>query len=167
MWSWFTFFRFVHIFTAIVAFGPNFAFPLIGSMAGKEPQHGNFALRVTAALEDKVVIPVALTMPVSGVLMILTGNVPLNKFWFVAAMVVYVTALTFAILVQRSWVHQMIHLTEGAPAPVPAMAGGPGAMQAGPPPEFVMLRSRVQMGGIFLTLLLVIIVALMIFRPGA
>lgn len=167
MFTWFTFFRFVHIFSAIVAFGPNFAFPLIGMMGGKEPQHGNFALRVTAALEDKVVIPVALSMPVSGVLMILTGNVPLNKFWFIAAMAVYVTAMVFAIVVQRGWVHQMIHLTEHMPSPTPAMAAGPGAMQAGPPPEFLALRNKVQMGGMFLTLLLVIIVALMIFRPGA
>ena len=167
MFTWFTFFRFVHIFTAIVAFGPNFAFPLIGSMGGKEPQHGNFALRLTATLEDKVVIPAALTMPVSGVLMIVTGNVALNKFWFIAAMVTYVTAMLFAVIIQRGWVHQMIHMTEHMPAPVPAAAAGPGAAPAGPPPEFLALRNKVQMGGMFLTVLLIIIVVLMIFRPGA
>lgn len=167
MFTWFTFFRFVHIFSAIVAFGPNFVFPLIGSMAGKEPMHGNFALRISAALEDKIVIPVALTMPVSGVLMILTGPVVVDRFWFIAAMVLYVTAMVFAVVVQRGWVHQMIHMTEHAPAPQPAMAAGPGAMAAGPPPEFLALRNKVQMGGMFLTLLLIAIVFLMIFRPGA
>ena len=36
---------FLHIGGAIVAFGPTFAFPILGPMAGKEPQHANFALR--------------------------------------------------------------------------------------------------------------------------
>lgn len=167
MFTWFTFFRFVHIFTAIVAFGPNFTFPLIGSMGGKEPQHGNFALRVTATLEDKVVIPAALTMPISGALMILTGPVNWIRFWFIAAMVVYATAMIFAVVVQRGWVHKMIHMTEHMPAPASAMAAGPGAAPAGPPPEFLALRDRVRRGGMFLTLLLVVIVVLMVFRPGS
>jgi hypothetical protein len=37
----------IHILTAIVAFGPNFAMPIIARMAAQEPQHGLFALRLT------------------------------------------------------------------------------------------------------------------------
>lgn len=166
MFTWFTVFRFLHITTAIIAFGPSFVFPLIGSMAGKEPMHGNFALRLTAAIEDKIVIPVALTLPVSGVLMILTGPVVVDRFWFIAAMVLYVTAIFIAVVPQRNWVHRMIHMTEQAPAPaMAAAAAGPGAMAAGPPPEFLALRNRVQMGGMALTFLLIAIMILMIFRP--
>jgi uncharacterized membrane protein len=167
VFSWFTFFRFLHIFTAIIAFGPNFAFPLIGMMGGREPQHGNFALRVTAALEDRVVIPVALTMPVTGILMIVTGNLNLGQFWLLAGIALYVVAMVFAVVVQRGWVHQMIHLTEGRPGSAPALAAGPGALAAGPPPELLALRGKVQLGGVFLTLLLLAIVVLMVFRPGS
>ena len=56
----------IHILTAIVAFGPGFVFPLIARMAAQEPQHGLFALRLTDLIERRVVIPAALTMPISG-----------------------------------------------------------------------------------------------------
>lgn len=167
MLSWFQFFLFLHITGAIIAFGPNFVFPLLGAMSGKEPMHGNFGLRVTAAIEDRIVIPVALTMPVTGVLMIVTGSIALTHFWLLAGIVMYVIAMTFAVVVQRGWVHQMIHMTEHMPAPAPAMAAGPGAAPAGPPPEFLALRNKVQMGGMLLTVLLIAILVMMIFRPGS
>ena len=40
-----TLFLFLHVGAAIIAFGPTFAFPVIGGMAAKEPMHGNFAIR--------------------------------------------------------------------------------------------------------------------------
>ena len=46
----FPFFLFLHVLGAIVAFGPTFAFSIIGAMGGKEPQHANFATRVSATI---------------------------------------------------------------------------------------------------------------------
>lgn len=164
MFTWFTFFRFLHILAAIIAFGPSFVFPLLGSFSNKEPMHGNFALRVGAAIEDRLVIPFALTMPISGVLMLVTANgaVPWLRFWFLLAVALYVIAMFVAVVVQRGIVHQMIHMTSHMPAPAPA---GPGAQSAGPPPEFLALVKRSQRNGMLLTVLLVVIVILMIFRP--
>ena len=56
----------IHVITAIVAFGPNFAMPIIARMAAQEPQHGLFALRLTDRIERRLVLPLALTMPISG-----------------------------------------------------------------------------------------------------
>lgn len=165
MFTWFTLFRFLHILAAIIAFGPVFVFPILGSMGGKEPMHGNFSLRIGALLEDRLVIPFALTMPVSGVLMIVTGGVQWLRFWFLLAIVLYVAATTFAIVIQRGWVHQMIHMTEHMPAPAPAMAAGPGAAAAGPPPEFLALVQKTRIGGMYLTVSVIVIAILMIFRP--
>ena len=36
---------FLHIGGAIIAFGPTFAFPILGAMAAAEPLHANFVLR--------------------------------------------------------------------------------------------------------------------------
>jgi len=164
MFTWFTLFRFLHILAAIIAFGPSFVFPILGSFSNKEPMHGNFALRVGAAIEDRLVIPFALTMPISGILMIVVSNgaVQWLRFWFLLAVAFYVLAMFIAVVIQRGIVHQMIHMTSHMPAPAPA---GPGAASAGPPPEFLALVRRSQMNGMFLTLLLVLIVILMIFRP--
>jgi predicted integral membrane protein DUF2269 len=163
MFTWFTLFRFLHILAAIIAFGPSFVFPILGSFGGKEPMHGNFALRVGAAVEDRLVIPFALTMPISGILMLVTANgaLPWLRFWFLLAVALYVIAMFIAVVIQRGIVHKMIHMTSHMPAP----AAGPGAAPAGPPPEFLALVKRSQMNGMILTVLLVVIVILMIFRP--
>lgn len=167
MFTWFTLFRFLHILAAIIAFGPSFVFPILGSLSSKEPMHGNFALRVGAAIEDRLVIPFALTMPVSGVLMIVTANgaVQWARFWFLLAVALYLIAMFIAVFIQRGIVHKMIHMTAQMGAPSAALAAGPGAAPAGPPPEFLALVKRSQMNGMILTALLVVIVILMIFRP--
>ena len=46
-------FLLLHIGGAIVAFGPTFAFPLIGSMGAAEPQHANFALRINERISSR------------------------------------------------------------------------------------------------------------------
>ena len=48
MSGWGTFFLYVHILAVIVAFGPTFAFPLIGAMSGKHPQ---YAMILTEVME--------------------------------------------------------------------------------------------------------------------
>ena len=165
MWSWFTLFRLLHILGAIFAFGPNLVFPLIAAMSQKEPMHGNFSLRLMEKIEDRLVIPIALTMPVTGVLMILTGSISLAHFWLLAGITLYVIAMVYALAVQRPTVMKMTHMTSG---PMPAgAAAGPGAAPAGPPPEFLALARRAQLGGMFLLLMVLVIATLMVFRPGS
>lgn len=158
----FQLFLFLHVLSAIVAFGPSFTFPLIGAMGGREREHGNFALRLNELIEKRLVLPVGLTMPITGVGLIYFGGIELfHSAWLVAAIVVYVAAMTFAIAVQTPTVERLVELT-GAP-PLPA---GPGAMLGGPPPEMLALIRRAQQGGMFLTAALVLIVFLMVVRPG-
>ena len=157
---WFQLFLFLHILTAIVAFGPTFAFPLIGRMGAAEPQHGNFSTRVSEAIERRITIPAALTMPVTGVAMIITAGIDWQQLWLIVAVAIYALAVTFAVTVQTRWIERVIHLTSAAPMPA-----GPGAQLAGPPPELGAAVKRVQQGGMFLTAAIVVIVALMVIRP--
>jgi len=155
----FTLFLFVHVLTAIVAFGPAFIFPLIGAMGGKESMHGNFALRVAEAIEDKVVLPAALTMPISGLLIIWFAHINLfdrTSAWLVLGIVLYIVALYIAVFRQRPTVHRMVELTSGPPP-----AGAP----PGPPPGFLDLARQVRINGMALTVLIVVIVLLMTTRP--
>ena len=46
----FPYLLFLHVLGAVVAFGPTFAFRFIGGMGGKEPQHSNFATRVSETI---------------------------------------------------------------------------------------------------------------------
>jgi uncharacterized membrane protein len=146
----FPWFLLLHILGAIVAFGPTFAFPLIGSMGGKEPMHANFATRVSEKISHGITFPLAIVQGITGVGLIVTGNVDLTRaLWLDIAIVLYLTALSFSYFVQTPRVARVIEMTSrppaGAPspamassAPAPAMAaagamGGDMSMAAGYP----------------------------------
>ena len=57
MWTWFTLFLILHIMAAIVAFGPTFAFPLMGGMIATNPA---WALPISEAMER---IEARITLP--------------------------------------------------------------------------------------------------------
>jgi len=150
-------FLILHVGGAIVAFGPTFAFPLIGSMGGKEPMHANFATRVSEAISDRIVIPLGLFQAVTGAGLIITRG--WNLFatpWLLLAIVLYVIAISTSIFYQRPTVNRVIAMTSAPPPP--------GA--AGPPPELLALIQRIQRTGIVLTVLLVSIIVLMVWKPA-
>jgi uncharacterized membrane protein len=149
---------FLHVLGAIIAFGPTFAFPIIGAMGGKEPQHANFATRASHVVGQRLVEPLAISMAITGVGMILvTGRNLADRanWWLGIAIVIYVIALSFSLLVQNRNVARIIGLTSAPPPP--------GA--SGPPPELPPLVKRVQQGGMFLTVAIVVIVFLMVVKP--
>ena len=157
--SLFTIVLFLHVLGAILAFGPTFAYSISGAMGGKEPQHANFAMRVSEATGQRLVYPLAILQGVTGVALILIGNIPVfSTPWLLLGISLYVIALGYALTVQRNALHHAIELTS-APPP----AGAP----AGPPPELMATVQKIQRGGMFLGLLIVVIVFLMVVKPGA
>ena len=160
-------FLFLHVGAAIIAFGPTFVFPLIGSMSGKEPMHGNFGLRLSEMMEDRLVIPFALSMPVTGLLMVWFAHFDLTNrafYWIDIAIVLYIIAMVIAIGLQRPNVQRLVAMTSRPPATAPA-SPGPGAAPAGPPPEFLAGVAASRRNGMILTVLLVAIVFLMVVKP--
>jgi hypothetical protein len=168
----------IHILTAIVAFGPTFIFAIIARMAAQEPQHGLFALRLTDRIERMVVIPAALTMPVSGLLLVWSEGIDLTAtHWLVLAIGLYIVAIAFAILIQLRTIDRMIELATGMAAAGPVLAAGPGAELATPAArslsgapnaaaEMAALGARARNGGIFLVAMVVVIVSLMAGKPA-
>jgi hypothetical protein len=153
---------FIHIGSAIAGFGPTFAFSFLGAMGGQEPQHANFALRVGHRINDRLVEPLAIVVGLSGVGLIWrSGRDPFRETWLLVAIVLYVIALSFALLVQRRTVLALIEATSGPPPELPPGSPPP----SGPPPHIAALVKRSQMGGMLLAVLLVTIVALMVFKP--
>jgi uncharacterized membrane protein len=147
---------FAHVLGAIIAFGPTFAFALIGGMGGKEPQHANFATRVSAHISERLVIPLAILQGITGVLLIIvTGRDLLASGWLVVAIVLYVIAISYSLLIQKKHVGRVIELTSTPPPPD----------ASGPPPELMSEVKSVQRGGMILGLLIVAIVFLMVVKP--
>jgi len=180
----------IHILTAIVAFGPGFVMPLIARMAAQEPQHGLFALRLTDRMERRVVIPAALTMPISGGLLAWSEGIdPSRAHWLLTAIVLYVVAIAYAILVQMPTIDRMIAIGSRMAAAGPVLAAGPGAAlarpiagaasagavaletarasrYASPGAEMAALGVRARNGGFLLMALVIVIVSLMAGKPA-
>jgi hypothetical protein len=148
----------LHILAAIVAIGPNFAYATIRGMGRQEPPHANFATRVSHEISDRLVYPVGLVIPATGVAMILIIGIDLTNrafWWLDLAIVIYAAVYLYSFFVQRKFVEQIIGLTSSPPAP--------GA--SGPPPGLPVLAQRAQRGGTAMLGLLVAVVALMVIRP--
>jgi hypothetical protein len=178
----------IHILTAIVAFGPSFIFPIIARMAAEEPQNGLFALRLGDRIERRVVIPAALTMPISGGLLVWSEGLNLaGSHWLVLAIGLYLVAMTFAIGVQMRTLDRMIEVAGGMVAARAVLAAGPGAAlarpgagtaespaqvaaahtsrYASPAAELAALGARSRNGGLFLIVMVIVIVSLMAGKP--
>jgi hypothetical protein len=167
MIDWILVFLFLHIGAAIIAFGPTFAFPIIGGMGGKEPMFANFATRVSATIERRLVLPFALTLPLSGIGLIWTKGIDIlapTSRWLLIGIAVYVFAIAYVVFVQDPAIHKVIEMTSRPPD----TAGGPppgGPPAGGPPPALMAAVKKVQQGGMILTVALVIIFAMMIIKP--
>jgi uncharacterized membrane protein len=157
-------FLFLHVLGAIIAFGPSFAFPIIGRMGGAEQLHGNFATRISLAISTQRVVPVALTMPVTGIGLIWSAGInPFNRDtrWLLAGILLYTLALTYSLAVQLPSVRRIVALTAGPPPGSP-----PAPPPSGSPPGLMEAVRKVQRGGIFVSGLVVIIAFLMVVKPG-
>ena len=149
---------FLHVLGAIVAFGPTFAFPFIGSMAGKEPQHLNFALRLQHRIAHGLVTPLALVQGVTGLLLVWkVGFDVLWHVWLLAGIALYLVALAISFMVLYPALAVLIPATSGPP-PAPPAGGAP----AGPPPHILATAARAKLGGQVTSVLLVVIVFLMV-----
>jgi uncharacterized membrane protein len=153
----FPYLLFLHVLGAILAFGPTFAYSIMGAMAGREPQHANFSVRQVDAIGMRLTYPLAILQGVTGVLLILSVSMDvMSRAWLAVGIVLYVIALVYGLTVQRNAVHHLIELTSTPPAP-----GTP------PNPEIPATVKKIQRGGMFLGPLIVIIVFLMVVKPGS
>jgi uncharacterized membrane protein len=154
----FPFLLFIHVFGAILAFGPTFAFAIMGSMAGKEPQHANFSTRQAELISKRMVYPLAILQGITGVLLIVTGKLDVtSRIWLEIAIVLYVITLTFALTIQRRAVEKVIELTSTPPPP--------GTPPGPPPPALMAAVKQVQRGGMFTGVMIATLVFLMVVKP--
>lgn len=146
---------FLHVLGAIAAFGFGFYAPIFGQASAAEPQHGNWYMRAAKRVSNGVIVPVAISMAITGTLLVLeTGGMQrFQELWLAVALLLYVAALLVVFLVQRPALNTVIELTSGPPGP------------EGPPPELPALVRRMQLAGVALLILIIAIVALMVWKP--
>jgi len=148
---------FLHVLGAIIAFGPVYSLPILGVRARRSPQHANFAAATSLAISRGVIIPVALSMAVTGGGMILVAGIDLTtERWLGVAIILYAVALAYSVFVQVPAARRMVELTATPPPPG----------STGPPPELLATAARLQRGSAFLIAAVTAIAALMVLKPS-
>ena len=156
--NWLLFWLFLHVAGAIFAFGPALVFPIVGSLAARDPKFGHFAAEVNHAIEQRLVLPVAASMLVSGVGLIIAGGFNLTRApWLGAGIILYIIAMGIATGMLLPAGRKLVEATAG---------GVPPAAPGGPSPQVAALIKRTQVGGMILVALLVVIIFLMVVKPG-
>ncbi len=153
---------FVHVAGAILAFGPSYAFLVLGPMGGSEPRHLNFALRVQKKISSTLIAPLALLQGVTGLTLVaLIGFEILTRGWLLLAIALYVVLLSIGFLVLIPALGILIPATSAPPPASSEVAGAP----AGPPPHVIAARNRARLGGMINAVLILVIVFLMVTKP--
>ena len=161
--NWVLFWLFFHVAGAIFAFGPTLVFPIVGALAARDPRFGHFAAEVNHTIESRLVLPVAVSMAVSGTGLIIAGHFNLTKApWLGAGIILYIIALGIATGFLAPNGRKLVAATAGGPPP----GGPPEGAPAGPPPHIAALIKRSQVAGMVLLGLLVTIIFLMVVKPG-
>jgi len=145
----------IHVVGAIFGFGPSVAFAILGPMAGKAGPNGGVAIMETIiAIEKKIIFPVAVAVqPLSGLALIFLAGYNTSFFshyWLWIAILVYAFTFYLATFVQIPLIEKLIHLAKAGP----------------PTPEFRAIAKKTQRYGPILTLDLLVIVILMVAKPG-
>src|SRR5258705_2065546 len=132
---------FLHVMGAILAFGPTFAYSIMGAMAGREPQHANFSARQVEAIGNKLVYPLAIFQGITGVLLIWAASFSVGTLWLGLGIVLYAITLTYALTVQPNALHRLIELFTPPP---------PGTPPGPAPADLLATVKKIQRGGMFM-----------------
>jgi Predicted integral membrane protein (DUF2269) len=160
VWSWFTFWLILHIMAVIVAFGPTFAFGLIATFGQKHPQFALASAEISDLIEKRMTIPIAVIVPFLGLALIYSAHIDLwRSTWLLIAIPLYIVLFFFGTFVEGRNSNRMVQLLRSMPP-------GPPPEGAAPPPELVALGRKLQLGGMFLGLLILAILVLMVWQPG-
>ena len=144
-------FKFFHIFFAIVAIGFNATYALWIVRGQRDPSHIDFALRGVKLLDDYFANPAYLLLLVSGVAMVLIAGYPLfSTFWLLGALILWIVAVAVGYGLYTPTLSKQIRVlaTSGAKSE-----------------EFQTLSTRGTILGIVLAVIVLVILALMVFKP--
>ena len=142
----------VHVLLGMVAVGVNVSYAVWVSRASREPQHFGYALRGIKFLDDRIANPSYIALAVVGIVLILIGPYEFTDTWVIAAIVLYVLLAAIGIAVYSPALRRQIAAYE---------ADGPDA------PAFRALGARATRIGQLLAVIVVVIVFLMVVKPGA
>lgn len=158
----------LHILTAIVGFGAVFLNGIYGAQAKSRPGTEGLAIVQANFLVSRIAEYFIYAVFVTGILLVLIsdGAWKFGDAWVWLSIVLYLTGIAISHAVLQPNVKRMISLMEQLAHMGPPPSGG----ASGPPSQVMEIEERGKRVGLSSTALhviLVVILYLMIFKPGA
>ena len=159
----------LHILAAIVGFGGVFLNSLYGQQAKSRRGHEGLAIAEANYLVSNIAEFVIYGVFVFGILLVLLSDDfwTFGQFWIWSSMALFIIGIAIAHAVLRPNVRRMNALmAELAEMGSPPMGESPG----GPPPQVTELEERGQrvgLAGTALNVIVVLILFLMVWKPGS
>jgi uncharacterized membrane protein len=141
---------FIHIFAAIIAVGFNISYPVWIIRARRDPTHTAFALKGIKFIDDRIANPAYGVLLITGLLMVYLGHYAITTLWIAVALVLFVALILIAGLVYTPSLREQVKLAEAGDTSSAA---------------FMRLGSRGQIAGQALGLIVLVILAMMVFKP--
>jgi uncharacterized membrane protein len=143
--------KFLHVLLAIVAVGFNASYGIWLARAAREPAHLGHVLRGIKTLDDRFANPAYVLLLVTGLANVFVGGIPLTTPWILGGLILWAILLAVGAGVYTPTLRKQLAALE---------SGGPDA------PAYQALASRGQVTGIALAVIVVVIVFLMVVKPG-
>ena len=158
----------LHILTVVVGFGTVMLNGIRGAEAKKRPGPGGLAIGESGFKVNSIAEYFIYAVPVLGIGLVFMsdGNWTFGQTWVWLSLLLYVIgiAVSHAVLIPSEKRMNALAAELVAAGPPPA-----GAAPGGPPPQVVEmegLEKKLAASGTFLNVLVVVVVFLMVFKPG-
>jgi uncharacterized membrane protein len=142
--------KYVHILSAITAVGLNISYAVWILRAQRNPEHTAFALKGIKFLDDRIANPSYGVPLLTGILMVILLPYPITTFWIDVALVLYAILVVLAITQYTPTLRNQIKLAETGDTTSA---------------EFNRLAKRGQILGQVLAVIVLVILAMMVFKP--
>jgi uncharacterized membrane protein len=148
--SLYTFLKFLHVLLAIIAVGFNASYGIWVARAAREPEHELHVLRGIKTLDDRFANPAYALLLVTGISMVIVGDLSFATFWIATALALYGVLIAVALVAFTPTLRRQIVLLES---------------QGAASDEYRRLSKRSTVVGIILGVIVIGIVFLMVTKP--
>ncbi len=168
----------LHILTAIVGFGSTFVWPFLGakSQGLGDPKVSYYVSQMAAQGGRILTEPFIYAVGATGLLLVVFAAGPdpavyeFSDLWISLTFLFYLAALGLSLGLHQPNLRAMLKLQEELVNMGPPPKSGGAAAAGGPPPQVLELQERgkkAAMYGGLLHLSFVVVLVLMVFKPGA
>ena len=142
--------KYIHILAAIVAVGLNISYAIWIIRAQGEPAHTGFALKGIKFLDDRIANPAYGVLLLTGLLLVFIAGYSLTTLWIDIALILFVLLVVVAVVFYTPSLREQVKLVES------------GDVSSA---EFTRLAHRSQLAGQALGAIVLVILAMMVFKP--